>query len=368
MPTDTIFSPSFGNRPSYLIGREQLVNGILSGLDTKPGSRERAVVLLGQRGMGKTVLLWELADRAREKGFVVATPTAASADMLDRMIEKLQDDGERVIKNKKAKLSGASVGALGFSAGLQFTREVQESKSFQYKLTQLARRLSDQGHGILLLVDELQANSEEIRQLVIAYQEIIGEGLDVALVMAGLPGAVSATLNDKVLTFLNRASKMEVGPLPAGDIDAFLMRSFKRLDIDLPDEQREMVTRFIAGSPYLLQLAGHHITIRAEEGAVTQKDLENALAVAKEEFENDICKTTLAALSDVDRSFLSAMISAEEPYRIANIANSMNVTVDYAQKYRKRLIDAGVIEATGRGQIDFTVPYLKSYLERTHQP
>ena len=41
----------------------------------------------------------------------------------------------------------------------------------------------------------------DIRRLVIAYQELVGEGLDVALVMAGLPGAVSATLNDHVLTF-----------------------------------------------------------------------------------------------------------------------------------------------------------------------
>ena len=50
---------------------------------------------------------------------------------------------------------------------------------------------------MLILIDELQANSEEIRQLVSLYQELVGERLNVALVMAGLPGAVSATLNDK---------------------------------------------------------------------------------------------------------------------------------------------------------------------------
>ena len=101
---------------------------------------------------------------------------------------------------------------------MQFTREVQETKSFQYKLTQLARKLTGQGRGVLVLVDELQANSPDVRQLVIAYQELVGEGLDVALVMAGLPGAVSATLNDHVLTFLNRATKVELGPLRLGDV------------------------------------------------------------------------------------------------------------------------------------------------------
>ena len=53
---------------------------------------------------------------------------------------------------------------------------MQETKSFQFKLTQLARKLTEQGHGILILIDELQANSPEIRQLVTAYQELVGEG------------------------------------------------------------------------------------------------------------------------------------------------------------------------------------------------
>lgn len=42
----------------------------------------------------------------------------------------------------------------------------------------------------------------------------------------------------------------------------------------------------------------------------------------------------------------------------------MGVTVDYAQKYRKRLIGGGVIESEGRGYVGFTVPYLRDYLCR----
>ena len=110
---------------------------------------------------------------------------------------------------------------------------MQETKSFQFKLTQLARKLTEQGHGILILIDELQANSPEIRQLVTAYQELVGERLNVALVMAGLPGAVSATLNDRVLTFLNRARKVTLEPLSVGDVDAYYQRAFEELDLDI---------------------------------------------------------------------------------------------------------------------------------------
>lgn len=62
MVADTIFSPSFGNRPSYLVGRETIIREFMHGLESEPGNRDRAMVLLGQRGSGKTVLLWELAE------------------------------------------------------------------------------------------------------------------------------------------------------------------------------------------------------------------------------------------------------------------------------------------------------------------
>ena len=65
---DELFTPAFGNRPSRLVGRDDVLGSLVEGLSAKPGSKERATLILGQRGMGKTVLLWELADRARSLG------------------------------------------------------------------------------------------------------------------------------------------------------------------------------------------------------------------------------------------------------------------------------------------------------------
>lgn len=338
---------------------------LLNGLGTEPGNRERAVMLLGQRGSGKTVLLWELADRARDRGFAVASPTVASEGMLERIVEKIQDDGERFAKESKMHLSGGSVGALGFSAGLQFTREVQESKSFQYKLAHLCRKLTERGRGILILVDELQANSAEIRQLVIAYQELVGERQNVALVMAGLPGAVSATLNDKVLTFLNRARKLSLEPLALNEVDAFFARSFRQLGLSVEPELRRRAVQATHGSPYLLQLVGHNMVLYSDEdGKVDSRALEDALSMSRDEFENGVCETTLAALSEKDVGFLFSMVKDEGESRVSDIADRMGVTPDYAQKYRRRLINAGVIEAAGRGSVRFAVPYLADHLRK----
>ena len=347
--TETIFSPSFGNRPSYLVGRGSVISTFISGLEQEPGNRDRAMLMLGQRGSGKTVLLWELADRARKLGFVVATPTVASEDMLERIVEKIQEAGEPYAnKHRLPKLAGGSLSVFGFSAGLEFTRDVQETKSFQFKLTQLARKLTEQGHGILILIDELQANSPEIRQLVTAYQELVGERLNV----------------DRVLTFLNRARKVTLEPLSVGDVDAYYQRAFEELDLDIPGNLRLDAARATQGSPYMLQLIGYNIANRCQAGEhVTPEQVDGAIEASKADFENDVCETTLAALSDQDVAFLAAMTDDEDGVsRISDVAERMSVTPDYAQKYRRRLIDAGVIEQARRGYVRFAVPYMADYL------
>ena len=362
---DNVFSPSFGNRPSKLVGRDDVLKTIIAGLNTPKGTRERAIIMLGQRGSGKTVLLWEVAEQAKKADYIVATPTITSDGMLDRLVETIQDAGESHVKDPHRKVAGASIGALGFSAGLQFTPEVQENKSAQYKLTQLARRLSQEGKGMLILIDELQANSNDVRQLVIAYQEMVGEGLNVALLMAGLPGAISATLNDKVLTFLNRATKIKLDPLLQIDVDAFYAKAFSELGITFPEDLRKRASEATMGSLYLLQLIGHGlVTYAGDSKMIDETVLKNALDSATLDFENDICGTSLASLSDTDSQFLYAMASLGTPAQIKDIANKMSKTSDYVQKYRIRLINAGIIRAPKRGKVEFAVPYLENYLQK----
>ncbi|MBQ3106335.1 MAG: hypothetical protein IJC51_02515, partial [Eggerthellaceae bacterium] len=226
-------------------------------------------------------------------------------------------------------------------------------------------RLSEKEKGVLILVDELQANSPEIRQLVAAYQEIVGEGLNVAMVMAGLPGSVAATLNDRVLTFLNRARKTELSALALGEVDSYLAVAFSELGISVSPQLRRQAAQATKGSPYLLQLVGHNMALYADEsGTIDERALANALTVAQEEFENDVCKTTLAALSEKDVLFLQAMTSDVGTSKMRDVAERMGVSPDYAQKYRIRLLDAGVISGAGRGYVEFAVPYLADYLRK----
>ena len=72
----SLFQPTFGNRPEQYIGRDGVIDQFVAGLKEPIGSRNRCTLFLGQRGMGKTALLLELSDRAQKEGYVVARVTA----------------------------------------------------------------------------------------------------------------------------------------------------------------------------------------------------------------------------------------------------------------------------------------------------
>lgn len=245
---------------------------------------------------------------------------------------------------------------------------MRETKSAEYRLTQLARRLTTEGHCILILVDGLQVNSPEVRRLIAVYQELVGERLNVAIALAGLPAAVSATLNGHALTFLNRACRITLSPLATEDVEPHFRQSFRSLEVRLPAPLCRRVAEFTQGSPYLLQLVGHNVVLAADDaGEVSDATLERAISQAAETFETDVCETTLSAVSEKGLEFLAAMQKDHPRSRVSDNAERMSVTVDYAQKYRKCLIDAGIIEPAGRGFIRFAVPYLQDYLREVAQ-
>lgn len=65
----SLFQPTFGNRPEQYIGRDGVIDQFVAGLKEPIGSRNRCTLFLGQRGMGKTALLLELSDRAQKEGY-----------------------------------------------------------------------------------------------------------------------------------------------------------------------------------------------------------------------------------------------------------------------------------------------------------
>lgn len=356
-----IFQPTFGNRPDRFIGRSSEVDQFMAGLKEPIGSRNRCVLFLGQRGMGKTSLLLELGDRASKAGFVVARVTAHEG-MSSAIIEQIQLNGSQYFKGENKRVIGVSAGVLGFSIGLTFSDAAEKQFGFRAKMSMLCDRLAEKGKGVLILIDEVRT-SVAMREVAASYQELVGDRKNIAIGMAGLPHAVSELLNDSVLTFLNRANKVKIGTISPYLIRAYYERAFERLGIKMTDDMLDRAAALTRGFPYLMQLIGYYVLQYTQRGA----EVDNAIISKVEksamgDLEDNVFKPIMAPLSDNDRLFLKALAQCGDAATTAELQKILGDDGPAIQPYRKRLIDAGVIEAPRRGELVFVVPYLSEYL------
>ena len=357
----SLFQPTFGNRPEHFIGRDGVIDQFMAGLREPVGSRNRCTLFLGQRGMGKTALLLELSDRASKAGFVVARVTAHEG-MRSAIIEQLQLNGSQYFNDEKRRIRGVTAGALGFSFGLTFSEATERQYGFRAKMSLLCDKLAEKGKGALMLIDEVRT-SDAMREVAASYQELVGDRKNVAIAMAGLPHAVSNVLNDSVLTFLNRATKVELGLISTQLIRVYYEKAFRYANITISDELLDRAALSTRGFPYLMQLIGYYVIQYSQEsGSVNDAILSKVEKSAMRDLEDNVFKPILAPLSDNDRIFLRALARCEGTATTAQLQASLGERGPALQPYRKRLIEAGVIEAPRRGELVFAVPYLADYL------
>ena len=357
-----LFQPTFGNRPEQYIGRDGVIEQFMAGLKEPVGSRNRCTLFLGQRGMGKTALLLELGDRASKAGYVVARVTAHEG-MPSAIIEQFQLNGSPYFEDEKRKLTGVTAGALGFSFGLTFSEAAERQYGFRAKMSLLCDKLAEKGMGALILIDEVRT-SAAMREVAASYQELVGDRKNIAIAMAGLPHAVSSVLSDSVLTFLNRATKVELGLISTNLIRAYYERAFKSMGIKASDDILDRAALATHGFPYLMQLIGYYvIQYIPESGVVTDVIMDKAEKAAMGDMEDNVFKPILAPLSDNDKIFLKALAHCGETATTSKLQAALGKKGPAIQPYRKRLIESGVIEAPRRGELVFAVPYLSDYLQ-----
>jgi hypothetical protein len=311
--------------------------------------------------MGKTALLLELADRAGEYGFVVARVTS-SEQMLQEILQTIQINGEKYIP-KPRKIKGVSAGALGFSLGLTFSDEVERKYGFRIKLAMLADELAKHDKGVLILVDEVQSTGLAMRELATTYQHLIGEQKNIAIAMAGLPNAVSAVLNDEVLTFLNRAHKVTLQSIAIPEVELYYANAFKEMRKTVTPELLSRAAQATRGYPYLMQLIGYNtIELSKNDQTILAPIVSAAIELSTHTLTENVFATSIKLLSEKDIQFLHAMAQDVDESRTAKVMERLQVSNSYFQQYRQRLLDAGLIAQERRGVYAFTLPYMGEYL------
>ena len=200
------FAPGAGTQPPAMVGREQILASADIALQrVKLGRPEKSQLLLGLRGVGKTVLLNRISDNAREVGFDVIELEAPEgqrlAEYLAPMLKALLLSLSKIERAKE--LAARTMGALrGFASVFKVNLgeaefavsepQTADSGNIEVDLPELmlgiGRAASAADKCVALFIDEIQyLNEDDLRGLIVSFHLISQKGLPVILFGAGLP-------------------------------------------------------------------------------------------------------------------------------------------------------------------------------------
>lgn len=360
MKASNPFTPSFGRIPAHFAGRSAMLAAMKKALaDEKRTSPDLTSVIIGPRGTGKTALLGSIAIEASANGWAVAQ-VSAGPGMLKDVIERLQESAADLVDSSAS--TRVKSFTVGQSFGVEFERVAPTSGNWRTQMNQLFKQLEPYGTGILITVDEVQHDSEELEILTQAFQHFLTEGKPAALIMAGLPPEVSAIVSSKTVSFLRRARHRYIGRISDGDIEVALRKTLADESSAIDDDAMALAVSAADGFPYMLQLVGYWMWEEAAQSPITLTDAQRGIRLASQELRDGVLAATYRELSRTDIRFLEAMLPDEGASSLADIALRMGVQSNYASKYKKRLIEAGVLGDAGQGFYTIDLPGFKEYV------
>ncbi len=359
------FHASFGVSPPLLVGRDGLLENFVEALEDGPGASGRATLYTGARGTGKTVMLNAVEDRAKEHGWLVISETATpgfvariTTQHLPRLLREF--DPAAVHRRLTGVTAPLGIGSITWDS----VQDHVIAAGLRNQIDLLTDLLVEHGTGVLITLDEIHQNQiEELREITTMVQHAFREGRELAFVGAGLAASVSDVINDDVLTFLRRAERHALGPVPRSDVQRAFREPIEMAGRSIGNDALQVMVEGASGYPFLLQLVGAQTwRLHPTEGEITVEDATLGVTRARRRMGALIHEPALTAASDIDKSFLLAMAQDDGPSKMADIGQRLNVDVNYVSQYRLRLIAAELIYSHHRGYVDFTLPYLREYL------
>ena len=303
------FDPRVGKRPARLVGRDDVLRDIEAAFEDGDED-DRVMIITGIKGSGKTVILAE----ARE------------------MIQRNENNTS--------------------------LRATEESAAIH--------------RPEVLIIDDAAKDVPGLKEQLIEYGSLAQRGEAPMMLIAGQTHAVEELLKDEDLAYLKQARRLTLGNVRGDEVFALYKRAFEetyagdtaRGGKDSALKALRRAAEATEGHPYLIQLVGYYLS--KEEKGIDDKAVDKAVFLAKIELYKNVHEPLFWGLSSKDRVFLWAMAQDEAVSEFGEIARRMGVSTGYASKYRERLLGAGLIYRSAYGELAFTLPYMKEYIEKEY--
>lgn len=384
-PEDNPFTPTAGRSPPELVGRDPILERAAFVLDrVRAGYSQPSLVLIGLRGVGKTVLLREIEKRALKRGFApVRVETTERQDLPAQLALGLRSvllelDRVAALREKLRYAFGVlrsfvnirfQFGGLEANISADPIAGQADSGSLDRDLGDLFRAIGaaarEQKTAVVLLVDEMQyATEEELEALVVGMHQVEQDGLPVTLVAAGLPplrGALGAAKSYTERLF----EYPPVGSLARVDADKAIRDPMILRSVDIEPAALEFVFATTKGYPYFIQTWGSFTWNAAATSPVTLADVRRATEAAVPYLDANFFGHRFDRVTSAERRYLRAMASlGDGPYRVGRVASALRTTTSALGVARDRLIKKGIIYDPSHGLVEFTVPMFAEFMRR----
>ncbi len=383
-PVRNPFAPGAGSRPPELAGRETVIEDAEIAVQrVLRGRPTQSQMLLGLRGVGKTVLLNRIEEIAESHGhvtsFIEAPENKPFAELLYpkahqaiRQLSMAESAKAKAHQSMRALRAFASVFKISIgdvSIAVDPEPGLADSGNFEFDLTDLFISIGETakaaGRAWTLLVDEVQyLDEKELAGLIVSVHRISQKGLPVLFFGAGLPQV--AALSGDAKSYAERLFKYPaIGPLGPADAQEAIRQPIEDEGESIDDNALAFIVEKTDGYPYFLQEWGYQSWDVADASPIELADAERASQAALARLDEGFFKVRFDRLTPKEREYVIAMAKlGKGPYRSSDVADALGENVQTLGPRRAQIIKKGMIYSPAHGDIAFTVPMFEDYLAR----
>lgn len=385
-PITNPFSPGAGARPPELAGRDVLIEEVRIALARlRAGRSAKSVLMVGLRGVGKTVLLDRMRDDAEAAGIQtlrIESPESRSLPAL--LAPELRTALHRLSRSEHAKelAERALRGLYGFAAALKVRygdievgvdREPEpglaDNGDLEHDLQALFEAVGEAARAgntaLAIFIDELQyVEEDQLAVLITALHRMAQRNLPVVLVGAGLP-QLRGHMGD-AKSYAERLFEFpDVGPLPLEAAKLAIAKPIKDGGAEITPDAIAMIVETTERYAYFIQEWGKHTWNASANEHITGEDVAAASASAIAALDASFFAVRFDRLKPSEKTYLRAMAEiGAGPHRSGDIADVLGRHVTSLGPRRSSLIKKGMVWSPAHGDTAFTVPLFDQYMRR----
>lgn len=343
------------------------------------------MILVGLRGVGKTVLLDKMrADSEAAGAHAIrieapedrSLPAIIAPQLRQALLRLSRVEAARAYAVRGLRALAGFVGKLrlkynDIEVGLDYDPEagLADNGDLETDLTALLEQAGEAARHaetvLVIFIDELQyVQEDQLAALISALHRCAQMQLPVTVVGAGLPQLIGKM--GKAKSYAERLFDFpDIGALRPEDAKEAIVKPAKNEGVEILDDAVETILAKTKGYPYFLQEWGKHTWDVADASPITAKDVEDASNQAIAALDESFFRVRFDRLTPTEKRYLRGMADlGPGSHRSGDIAECLGRKVQSFGPIRSNLISKGMIWSPTHGDTAFTVPLFDEFMRR----